>query len=70
MGGVLGGDLEPLRFAAGDADGRAVQVVADDAHLAPNDFGIERLASRGAGADEAGVEVDALAAHAKRARRK
>jgi hypothetical protein len=40
-----------------------VQVVADDTHLAPNDFGVEGLACTGAGAEETGVEVDALATH-------
>src|SRR5206468_6898487 len=62
-GGVAGGDLEARRVAADDADGGAVQVVADDPHLARDDRRVERLAATHAAVDEAGVVGDASAAH-------
>jgi hypothetical protein len=46
---VAGGKLQPVRVAAGDADRVAVQVLADDQQLAPDDLGFERFVGAGAG---------------------
>jgi hypothetical protein len=65
-GRMFGGDFQPFRVAAGDADGCAMQVVADDAHLPIHGPGIERFAGAGStstGGDEAGVVGDAPASH-------
>src|SRR2546423_7602331 len=61
VGSVFRGDLQAAGVSARDAHRGAVQVVADHPHLLPNDFGVERLARSRAGAQKAGVEVDALA---------
>src|SRR4030095_11550245 len=63
VGGAGGGDLQASGVAAGDAHRGATQVIVDDTHLAPHDVSVERLARAGAGVEEAGVEVDALASH-------
>src|SRR5262249_24185919 len=63
VGGVGRGQLQPCRITAGDADGVAVQVVADDAQLALHDVRIESLARDRSITDEAGVVRDALGAH-------
>src|SRR5262245_16438826 len=61
--GEFAGDAEPCGITAGDPHGRAVEFPGDDAHLAADHAGVEvRSAVLPAGA-EAGVVVDALAAH-------
>src|SRR4029077_17601786 len=63
-GGVRGGDLQSVRVAAGDAHRVAVQVVADNTHLATHDLRVEGLVGARPGAQEAGVVGDAFAPHA------
>src|SRR5262249_55031270 len=63
-GGVYGGDLQPVHIAAGDAHCVAMQVVADDAHLALHNLRIEGFVGGHPGAvDKAGVIVDSFASH-------
>jgi hypothetical protein len=64
VGGMPRGDLQAVRVAASDAHRGAVQVVADDAHLAPHDLRVERLAGTGPDVQEAGVVGNALGSHA------
>src|SRR6516165_2171215 len=63
VGGGGRRQLQPRRITAGDADGVAVQVVADDAQLALHDVRIESLTRDRSITDEAGVIRDALGAH-------
>src|SRR2546426_4388638 len=65
VGGVRGRKLQSVSVAAGDANRIAVQVVADDAHLAPHDLRVERLACAHAGAEKAGVVGNAFAEHTR-----
>jgi hypothetical protein len=68
VGSMSGGDLQSVRVSAGNAYRVAVQVVADDAHLAPHDLRVERLACTRAGAEKAGVIGDAFAPHTRSVR--
>src|SRR5215471_13113230 len=61
--GEFAGDAEPCGLTAGDPHGGAAQVSGDDAHLAADDVGVEVPAAVLAARAEAGVVVDALAAH-------
>ena len=61
--GELAGGAEPPGVAAGDPHGGAAQLPGDDAHLAADDVGVEVLAAVVTARGEAGVVVDALAAH-------
>ena len=63
VGGVFRRDRQPVRVAAGDAHRRTVQVVADDLHLAADDFWIEGLTRARALAEEADVEVMPRSSH-------
>src|SRR5262249_1607189 len=63
VGGAGRRQLQPRRITAGDADGVAGQVVADDAQLVLHDVRIESLTRERSLTDEAGVVRDALAAH-------
>jgi hypothetical protein len=62
LGGDRRRDVEPVRIAAEDADRVAVQVVADDRQLPPNNGRGERLA-RDPTMDEPGVVADAFSSH-------
>jgi len=42
FGGLAGGELQALRVAAGDLDGVAVQIVADDGQLSAYAVRVER----------------------------
>src|SRR5262249_18208011 len=63
-GGVYGGDLKSAHIAAGDARCVAMQVVADDAHLALHNLRVEGFVVAHAGVvDKAGVVGDSFASH-------
>jgi hypothetical protein len=65
VGGQTGGELEAFRVATGNSHRGAMQVVADDPHLPPDDVWVERLAGAYAGMQEASVIADALASLAR-----
>jgi hypothetical protein len=52
-----------LRITPDDLDGGAVQIVADDRQLAPDQLGLEALDRVDATADEARVIGDAVGSH-------
>src|SRR5262249_31378303 len=60
---VRGRDLEAVGGASRDADGRAVEVVANDLHVAADHIRLERFVGAGAGVEETRVVVDALGSH-------
>lgn len=60
---VGGGDLQPVEIAAGDPHRGAVQVLADDLHLALDDLAVEGIVGDHPGVDEASVVGDAVGSH-------
>jgi hypothetical protein len=60
---IAGRDPESLPIAAGEAHGRAVEIVVDDAHLALHHARVEGFAGAHSGVQEAGVVGDALGSH-------
>src|SRR6266550_4206421 len=58
-----GGDFQSIRMTTGNAHCGAMQVVADDAHLALHDLRVEGFVGALSAADKASIVGDAFASH-------